>query len=216
MNIAEGLGNKISGQGNFVSGEGNLVVSGNQMNFDQFKNNFNMPSVQDEIAKRFQSSGLNPFANIMGQPSFQFSNNGIPPSKVQPQTPAVPQNLYKNGQNSNNLYPSMSSNTGSQTSKTPQGISDNKQVPLRRPVDYFPNINFGAFGPSSQKAPSYPQETSNLIKTFPNTGFQTLQRLHNLQTMGERPSMVVMNLPNQLNGNRPNNDGYYQQWNANP
>jgi hypothetical protein len=122
---------------------------------------------------------------MFGQTSSPFSNNGIQPSKIQSQTPSVPLNSDKNIQNFNNFYASIPLNTGLQTLEKALETSNNKQVPLTRPVDYFPNTNFGVFDPLSQKATSNPQGNSNLFnqlnyqngnnnidrKNFPNTGF---------------------------------------------
>ena len=145
-----------------------------------------MPSVQDQISERFQSLSLNPFANVLGQTSSPFSNNGIQPSKIQPQIPSVPLNLDKNIQNFNDFYASIPLNTGFQTLETVLGtLNNNKQVPLPRSVDYFPNNNFGASDTLSQKVTSNPQGNSNLFsqlnyqngnkkidtKNFPNAGF---------------------------------------------
>ncbi len=91
------------------------------MNMDQFKKNFQFPSVQDEISKRFQSLGIDLLANIFGQQNSQLPNNGIQPQNIQTQSKNTQINTSRNGNKPNTFSPSVPSDF--QTSNPSKGAS---------------------------------------------------------------------------------------------
>lgn len=175
---------------------------------DQFKKNFEFPSVQDEISKRFQSLGIDSHANIFGQQNSQLPNNGIQPQNIRTQRKNTRINTSKNGNKLKNLLPSVPS--GFQTFNPSKGASTKNKIPLPKPIDSLPNINLGSSNLNilAQRMKALPQTTSNpfdqyntpngnniQLNNLQNTGFQTLQNLQNLQKMGEKPSLIIANLP---------------------